>query len=177
MEIKMPIQWYAMRVTYGRELKLKEHLSVLEVNNFVPMQYKETIKLGQRHKKLVPAVHNLIFIQSSREHLDALKKQVDLVTPMRYMIDKATHLPIIIPERQMNDFIAVAGTLDEQLIYMKDVNAGIQKGDRVQIISGKFAGIEGDVLRIKRDRRVVITINGVVAVATAHIPSLLLEKI
>ena len=177
METHILIQWYAMRVTYGRELKLKEHLSELEVNNFIPMQYKDVMKFGQRQKKLVPAVHNLIFIQSSREYIDSLKKQVDGVTPMRYMIDKATHLPIVIPEREMNDFIAVAGTLDEQLIYMKDVNAGIQKGDRVQITTGRFAGIEGDVLRIKRDRRVVVTIKGVVAVATTSIDRSALRKI
>lgn len=177
IELKQCIQWHAMRVTYGREVKLQEYLNELEVKSFIPMQYKAVIKKKQKTRKLVPAVHNLIFIYSSRSYIDTLKQKVDSVTPMRYMMDKATKSVIVISEQEMNNFIAVAGTLDEQLIYLKDVNAGIQKGDRVQVIGGSFIGIEGEVLRIRRNRRVVVTIKGVVAVATTLIDSVFLKKI
>lgn len=176
-ESKQCIQWYAMRVTYGREIKLQEYLNRLEVKSFIPMYYKYIVRKNQRFRELVPAVHNLIFIYSSRSCIDSLKQKVDSVTPMRYMMDRATNSVIVIPEQEMNNFIAVAGTLDEQLIYLKDVNAAIQKGDRVRIIGGAFAGVEGEVLRIRRNRRVVVTIKGVVAVAAALIDSTFLKKI
>lgn len=176
-ECKECTQWHAMRVTYGREVRLQKYLDGLEVKSFIPMQYKSVIKNEKRTRKLVPAVHNLIFIYSSRAYIDTLKQDVDSVTPMRYMMDKATKSVIVIPEREMNNFIAVAGTLDEQLIYLKDVDAGIQKGDRVQVIGGPFVGIEGEVLRIRRNRRVIVTIKGVVAVATTLIDGAFLKKI
>lgn len=141
------------------------------------MEYKEVLKRGEKKRLLVPVVHNLIFIHSSRKSIDALKKQFESAAPMRYMIDRATNSPIVVPDRQMQDFIAVAGTMNEQLVYLKDVNAAVCKGDRVRVLEGVFAGVEGEVLRIKRDRRVVVTIKGVLAVAMAHIDSSFLQKI
>ena len=42
---------------------------------------------------------------------------------------------------------------------------------------GPFQGAEGYVVRIKKDRRLVVTISGVAAIATSFIPMELLEKI
>ena len=60
--------WYPMRVTYGREVKVKQALDDLGIENFLPMHY-ELVDLGDGNKKrmLVPAIHNLIFIYDSRE--------------------------------------------------------------------------------------------------------------
>ena len=45
------------------------------------------------------------------------------------------------------------------------------------MLGGIFEGAEGTLLRIKGDRRVVVSIPGVIAVATANIHASLLEKI
>lgn len=177
MESNNHVQWFAMRVCYGRELRLKERLTALDINCFIPMQIKEEIKKGVKIKKWVPVVHNLIFIQSSRKSIDVLRKQFENIIPMFYMIDKATNTPIVIPDQEMRNFIAVAGIQDEQVVYLNDINAAIRKGDRVQVVGGVFNGIEGEVLRIKRNRRVVVTIKGVLAVATTFIDSSLLRRI
>lgn len=50
----------------------------------------------------------------------------------------------------------------------------MQKGDRVRITGGVFEGVEGIFVRVKGDRRVVVSIQGVMAVATTFIhPSLI----
>jgi len=49
--------------------------------------------------------------------------------------------------------------------------------DRVRVIDGEFKGAEGYIKRIKGNRRLVVAIEGVVAVATAYIPSCYLEKV
>ena len=54
--------WYAIRVTYNRELKVKDDLDARGITNFVPMQYRREEKNGVMVKRLVPSVHNLIFI-------------------------------------------------------------------------------------------------------------------
>lgn len=171
-------KWYAIRVTYSREKKLKEYFDAHAIENFLPMYYKLVKKKGRMVKELVPVVHNLIFVKSIRSRLDEIKKEVETVTPMRYMIDLSTRKPIIVPESQMRSFIAVAGTLEEQLLYLDDqINNVLEKGCRVLVTGGIFSGVEGVVLRIKRDHRVVVSIKGVIAVATTFIPPSLLQRI
>ena len=53
----------------------------------------------------------------------------------------------------------------------------LYKGDKVKITGGVFEGAEGYFMRIKGDRRVVVCINGIVAVATAFVHPSLVEKI
>jgi len=50
-------------------------------------------------------------------------------------------------------------------------------GEKVRVINGHFKGLEGYIKRIKKDRRLIVTIEGVVAVATEYIPRDFLEKI
>lgn len=45
-------KWCPMRVTYGRELKVKASLDSLGIDNYVPMTYHVVESQGERHKKL-----------------------------------------------------------------------------------------------------------------------------
>lgn len=54
------MHWYALRVTYCRELALKSWLDEQGIVNFVPMRYELIEKEGRKLRKLVPAVHNLV---------------------------------------------------------------------------------------------------------------------
>ena len=58
-------------------------------------------------------------------------------------------------------------------------NIDLELGTRVRIIGGLFAGAEGVLVKLPgmRDRRVVVKIDGVVAVATPKIERELLEII
>ena len=49
----------------------------------------------------------------------------------------------------------------------------------MRITGGVFEGVEGQLMRVKnsRGKRVVVKIDGITAVATASIPSALVEKI
>jgi transcription antitermination factor NusG len=47
----------------------------------------------------------------------------------------------------------------------------------VVVTDGPFKGAEGHIKRIKKDRRLVVTIAGVVAVATAYIHPSMLKKV
>ncbi|MDD6140046.1 MAG: transcriptional regulator, partial [Bacteroidales bacterium] len=70
----------------------------------------------------------------------------------------------------------VSATNDEGLIYLSPDQININRGDRVRIIGGMFSGCEGTLMRIRGDRRFVVSIPGVMAVATAFIhPSLIMK--
>jgi transcription antitermination factor NusG len=177
MNDKTEVHWYALRITYSREMALKEYLDSEQIENFIPMHYVDVIKNEQRTRKLVPAVHNLVFVRAARERLDALKKEKEYALPMRYIMNRETHQPVVIPDRQMQSFIAVAGNTEQQAIYLDVSEVNLRKGDRVRVVGGIFAGIEGKFMRIKNDRRVVVILEGVMAVATVPIHPSLIEKL
>ena len=167
--------WYAIRVTYNRELRVKEDLDARGITNFVPMQYRREERNGVMVKRLVPSVHNLIFIHITPSDMKEYKMTTDL--PIRYIMDRETRKPIIVPTSQMENFIKVAGTYDEKLIYLNPNPGDFAKGERVRIIGGAFAGAEGVFVRVKGDRRVLINVEGLVAVATTFVHPSMIEKI
>lgn len=167
--------WFAIRVTYNRELKVKEDLDARGITNFVPMQYRREERNGVMVKRLVPSVHNLIFIHITQSDMKEYKMTTDL--PIRYIMDRETRKPIIVPTSQMENFIKVAGTYDEKLIYLNPNPGDFAKGERVRIIGGAFAGAEGVFVRVKGDRRVLINVEGLVAVATTFVHPSMIEKI
>ncbi len=168
-------KWYAIRVTYNQGIKVKRELDTKHIENFLPLKYKITTRRERQIKTLVPAVHNLIFIHITPDDMKTLKQTTSL--PIRYIMDKEKNTPLTVPDIQMKNFIAVAGTRSEQLIYLEPQQYNFTKGDRVRVTGGIFEGAEGYFMRIKGDRRVVVNISGIAAVATAFIHPSLIEKI
>ena len=70
--------WFAIRVSYSRELALKAILDAENIENFIPMRYEYIMKSGKRVRKLLPAIHNLVFVYSTRKRIDTLKDRLCL---------------------------------------------------------------------------------------------------
>lgn len=84
---------------------------------------------------------------------------------------------MVVPGAAMSNFIGVAGTCDEQLVYLPSEPVNWNKGQLVRITGGPFRGYEGRFVRVKGDRRLVVEIPGVMAVATGFIHPSLVEAI
>lgn len=168
-------QWYAIRVTYNRGMIVKRDLDSKHIECFLPMKYVVEMRGERKIKVLRPAINNLIFIFTTHERMKEYKETTAL--PIRYIMNNATHMPLIVPTKQMQDFIAVAGSLNEQILYLEPDISSFTKGDRVRVTGGVFEGAEGFFLRIRGDRRVVVCIPGIAAVATTYIHPSLVEKI
>lgn len=168
--------WYAMRATYRRELDAMRLLEKEQLACFIPMQYKISIKKGKKVRALVPVIHNLIFVHACPSELKRVKSQV---TYLQYITDTRSGQKIIVPDSQMQRFIAVAGTYNDHLLYFQPEELNLSKGTRVRVMGGEFEGREGIFLKVKgaRDRRVVIEIQGVIAVAMTTIHPDLIEVI
>ena len=97
--------------------------------------------------------------------------------PLRFVRNIRTK--IIVPDDQMKTFIAITGTYGDQLLWFGDGEINLRKGTRVRIKAGEFEGYEGIFMKVKgaRDRRVVIAIEGVIAVALATLSPDLIEAI
>ena len=177
MPIIEKIQWFAMRATYRRGMQIKSILDQKGISNFIPMRYEYVVKGERKIRKLVPVVHNLVFVYASRLQIDEMKTTAGTQLPIRYIMDRETNQPITIPETQMRSFIAVAGSHDQQVVYLDPTTITFKKGERVRVTGGLFEGVEGEFVRVKGDRRVVVSIQGVMAIATAFIHPSLIEPV
>jgi hypothetical protein len=178
------VRWYPMRVTYGREEKIKDALDALDVRNFLPMQRLRgwVDEDGVPHQNIVPAIRNLIFVNASQQRITELKMYNKDCQPLRYMTNPFPHddndYLLTVPDRQMENFIKVATVQDDRLLYL-DPNADFLRkpGQKVRITDGEFKDAEGVIKRIKNNKRVVVEIQGVAALAITFVPSIWLQPI
>lgn len=173
------VEWYAMRVTYQREMKVKVVLDDMGVECFLPMKTVLSERGGHRHYETVPAVSNLIFLHSTRQRITELKNSYAELAPLRYMmthpLDGTRPQPITVPEADMQNFIRVASHTDDSVMFLDMSDVQGKEGRRVLITQGEFAGVEGYVKRIKQNKRVVVQLNDLAAVAISFTPPVFLK--
>ena len=178
----VPSSWYALRVSYSRELKVQDRLNELGVKTFVPMMWrrcpvKPGMTTGNLGRRLVPAVGNLCFAYSTRAELEDFIRGYGETSPVHFYWDRTANKPLTVPEKAMNDFIAVSSTLDEDLIYITEITSKLREGQTVKVKEGPFKGVEGKVVRIRKSRRILVELPGMLAVATTYIQPEYLEII
>jgi hypothetical protein len=76
----------------------------------------------------------------------------------------------------MKDFMFLQDFSDRIILLTHPED--LRGGDRVRVIGGEFAGIEGELYRIQGHRRVVVRLEGLVSVAMgSYIAKENLEKV
>ena len=161
--------WYALRATYSRELKVQTQLNERGVRTFIPMMWRKRNVNGKDENKLVPAVSNLVFVHWTREDVDAYIRSFGDLRPVNYYWDRTTNAPLTIPEKDMENFIRVASTLDEDLIYLTEISDKLREGQAVKVKEGPFKGVEGKIVRIRKSRRILVELPGMLAVASTYV--------
>ena len=162
-------QWFVLRVTYSRELKIKDTLDKRGVSTFVPMMWKKVEKEGNTRKMLVPAVSNLCFVFWTKADIDAFISEFGDKSPVHYYWDRTSSRPMTVPSKAMDDFVKVASSLDEDLVYITEISDKLREGQTVKVRSGAFAGVEGKIVRIRKSRRLMVELPGMLAVVSTYI--------
>lgn len=163
------MSWFALRVTYSRELKVQSLLNEAGFVTFVPMQKKKIERDGSKKEIIAPAVSNLCFVNAERSQIEDFLKSRGADCPAHFFWDKAHNRPVVIPDKAMQDFIHICRVMSDEALYLNEISEKLARGQKVRVINGPFKGVEGVVLRIKRSRRVVVQLPGMLAVATAYI--------
>lgn len=176
-EYKNKMIWYAIRVSYSQEMKVKAILDDEGIENFIPMIYEEKKIEKKVIQYATPVIHNLIFIHTFPKTMKEIKATGKASEYIKYMIDKSTHKPMIVPERQMNDFILIAKNSERGTTYFDSSLMALKKGDKVRVIKGPLKGVVGDFIRIKRRFHIVITIANMLSVVSVDILPSMVEKI
>ena len=162
-------RWYVLRVSYSRELKIKALLEEKGIRTFVPMIWRKKIVDGKTEKKLVPAVGNLCFVHWTRTGIETFIRGYGDQSPVHYYWDRTSSRPMTVPDKAMDDFITVASSLDEDLVYLTEISDKLREGQSVKVKSGSFAGVTGRIVRIRKSRRILVELPGMLAVASTYV--------
>lgn len=167
------LQWFAANTRLCQELKIKNKLDELGVENFLPMKEQIRVLGGKKRKVLRPLVPRLLFLHCRKEALFKLLNEHFL--PLSYLRDLETKQVLVIPDRQMRDFIFFVDFARDSIQVLNDK---LKPGDRVRVVKGELAGLEGELIRIKGHKRVVIRLQGLFSVAAGtYLPKHYLEPL
>ena len=170
-----PKYWYALSTPYGREKKVIDIMDAEDgVEAFVPMERFERM-VGQkcRIRKISerPVVRNLLFLNADRERMRALKNEYNTLIQFKVRpTSEGNFLPIIVPDKQMEDFMRLYENPSTDLQFFKAEEIeklNLRPNAKVRIEDGIFAGVEGYYQRVKgaNKKRLVVKIEGFLACA------------
>lgn len=116
----------------------------------------------------VPSVSGLIFLQGDPKRLQTYLDEN--VPHHRLCKNCSTGEVAVIPDSQMKPFMRVAEMEPDRIRFLLRPFAYYAKNRTLlRIVSGDYAGLEGYVIRIARDRRLVMNVGGMsVAVSGVH---------
>lgn len=162
-----PYQWFAMRATYKREMVAKEYLEGKGIVVFVPLKKEIKIIRGIKRKVTVPAINSLIFVYAQKEELQQVKFGVEYLQYLTRKLD-GKNIPIIVPDRQMEQFRQVVedDTIDK--IYYASGELNMAQGTKVRVHGGPMDGVEGVLLKVKgkRSKQFTMAVEGTIALST-----------
>lgn len=151
--------WYALKVYYNRVQPLIAECKEAGWEFFAP----------------VDVIGSLLFIRCTEQEIRLFVD--DHHAQVWLYCDLESHRPSVIPDHEMEVFRFVVSAGHDGLELLGDDRPEYHEGDRVKVTDGPFKGAEGHIRRIRRDRRLVVTIPGIVAVATTYIHPALLKRV
>jgi transcription antitermination factor NusG len=164
-----PAYWYVARTRHGAELSVRNRLTALGIEHFVPTRHRSSL-CG---KTLVeePLLSCWIFLKASKA--DALDLVHHRGIKVDYIFDCATHRMMVVRNKEMENFRRVFDlAVDEG--GLTDMPVAV--GDRVRVIRGILMGVEGHVLELQGKYYVVVGLMNCLF-ARASVPRAWLEKI
>jgi transcription antitermination factor NusG len=155
------VYWYVARVKYRTEKKIKNFLEKEGIQHYIPLR---------NGKPVIPCV---VFIRTDYQRALSLPQESGYSITYLYNVD--TKKFQVIPDKQMQDFMLL---LNYSETTFRIDNPDMKRGERVRVLKGEFAGIEGELIRIRGHKRVVVRLEGLFSmVAGNYIPKEYLERI
>ncbi|HIR33055.1 MAG TPA: UpxY family transcription antiterminator [Candidatus Coprenecus merdigallinarum] len=170
-------RWYAFKVFYNKVFDIESHLLKTGIRSYLPSETITVERGGVRKKERRPLVPSLIFFQCGERLAEELRGGLEGRVLLYTREKNGKKIPSDIPDREMEIFMLVTSAGKAGLEYLGEDSPRFRKGEKVRVTGGQFKGAEGHICRIKGDRRLIVSIQGLCAVATSYIPQCYLEKI
>lgn len=187
-------QWFVIRATQGRAEKVYKNLleSVAIRDGFEDCEfYLPMVALRQIDKSNVdkptivvvkkPLENSLLFAHCTLPQFrELLQLSISGLTPY-YDHTRQTEVGrnpyLVVPDTQFLSFRTIIDSEMDGIITDQSDMPTFFQGERVRVIDGPFAGVEGFVLRYKHQLRVFVQLDCLGTFATAYVPKAYLEKV
>ena len=195
----MMLHWYALKIFFNKvfawealleDKGLETYLAVEKVPLKGPAHFAARRKLAetpaQKEYRFIeegpviyqrkPMVSSLLFVKAEPENIleiQELLKEKDVFDRVKGFIyrnaEKDGFATISGKEMEIFKLVVESGVRGLEF-YADDDFIRFKKGSRVRVKEGPLKGTEGYIKRIRKDRRLLVCIEGVIAVATSYIP-------
>ncbi|MDD4632065.1 MAG: UpxY family transcription antiterminator [Proteiniphilum sp.] len=163
-------RWLAAYVKMHHEKKVRDRLREMNIECFLPVQ--EEIRLWSDRKKKVERVliPMMIFVYVNS---DEQRSVITLPSVIRYMVLRGEHTPTVIPVAQMEQFRFMIDFSDTPVRFESQP---LRPGEKVRVIKGSLAGLEGELIIADGKSGVAIRINQL-GCAMVEMQSSMVERI
>lgn len=193
------LHWYALKVFYNKVFDLENELEKMDLESYIPVELvrlkgldhmraarrlatpddtrndNQYVKEGPVIYKRKPIVSSLLFVRCDAQKLLEIEAKI---SGCGFVYKRVDRKPAIIPDKEMEMFrMVVSKGADGLLFFSDDDITRYRSGARVRVKEGPLAGAEGYIKRIRKDRKLLVAIEGFVAVAVSYIPPQFLEVI
>lgn len=182
-ESKEVSQWYALRVTYGREKKAYDYLVGKGIEAFYPTITTVKIVNGKKRSVEESRLPNIFFARGTEEEIKSFVYDNVNLPYLRFYYrhsyegTRVIKEPLIVPDCQMDSLKIICASEAKDIILVPTDVHKFKVGQTVRIIDGGFKGVVGKVARYQGQQRVAVIIDGLLTVCTAYIPSAFIETI
>ncbi len=166
-----------LKTTYCRSLKANSYLESQNVRTFCPTVTSKKERQGKKVTVTEGRLPNLLFAYGTEKALTPLVQQNPAVPYLRFYCrystapDKPRRRLIIVPPDQMDSLMKICAAEDQDtLLYTEPIHK-FEKGDKVRVTEGPFAGVTGRVARFKGQQRVGLIIDDLLTAVTAYVPT------
>ena len=164
------LSWSYVFVHHSKVRKVEARLNADNVPHFVHKTvryYKKRAKHGVQRQEL-QTVSGLVFLQGNPKEL---QEYLNWNFPHTYLCKNcSTGKAAVIPDSQMRPFMRINETEPDRIRFLlKPFHYYARNRILLRITTGEMAGLEGYIMRIDRDRRLVMDIGGMsVAISGVH---------
>lgn len=161
-------KWFVMRDLKRRN---SNSLAIHDLGNaglevFTPMTQMIMTIGGQRQRRDVPVIQDLLFVHEAK---DAIDPYVEMYPTLqyRYLFGKTKDEPMTVRNDEMEKFIFAVGNTDAPKFYRPGELTESMYGRKVRIMGGMLDQYEGRLLSVKgmRKRRLIVELPGLITAA------------
>lgn len=169
--------WFAARTRDKQEFAIRKSLEKLrteanlEIDYFLPTRTVISQLKYRRKKSEIPVIRNLIFVRTTKQLACDIANVYGV--PLFYMKDLSTHSMLVVPDKQMEDFMFIMDLKPQEVCFDNEL---LTTGHKVKVVKGDFCGVEGEVATGTNKTYVVIRIDGILT-ASIKVPKSYLKII
>lgn len=171
-----PKYWFALKVFFNKVFDIETYLTSKDIESYIACE--KVVSSAGGHKKVIrkPAISSLMFMRASMDDAASIQKDLN-GKAFIYTSPDDKKKPAVIPDKEMDIFMLVSSSGDKGLEYLGEDAVIFRAGEKVRVKEGPLKGAEGHIVRVKGNKRLVVSVHGICAVATSYIPKCFLEKI